>query len=285
MPNVVLTGLPRSGSTLTCHLLNRCADTVALHEPVPISELIRDHGPDALPEHIEAFYADTRRSLLDHRRAISKTVEGRVPDNTFGEKRGTDDKLRRSLASRGEVSFEGKELSPDFTLAIKHNAGFAAMLGRLKERFPCRGIVRHPLSVIASWNSVQLPVQQGYVPVGQSIDAALNERLQQIDDRTERQLYLLEWFFERFASVLGSESILRYEDLIASGGRALTLVTPSANALDEPLASKNKNPAYDPAQTLDLGERLLGRDGAFWSFYTRESVEEMLAPLRQPALG
>ena len=129
MPNVVLTGLPRSGSTLTCHLLNRCADTVALHEPVPISELVRDHGVDALPGHIAAFFADTRRSLLEHRRAISKTVEGRVPDNTFGEKRGADDKLRRSLASRGEVSFEGKDLSPDFTLAIKHNAGFAAMLG------------------------------------------------------------------------------------------------------------------------------------------------------------
>ena len=285
MPNVVLTGLPRSGSTLTCHLLNRCADTVALHEPVPISELVRDHGVDALPDHIAAFFDDTRRSLLEHRRAISKTVEGRVPDNTFGEKRGADDKLRRSLASRGEVSFEGKDLSPDFTLAIKHNAGFAAMLERLKERFPCRGIVRHPLSVIASWNSVQLPVQQGYVPVGQSIDAALDARLRQIDDRAERQFYLLEWFFERFANVLGADAVLRYEDLISSGGRALTLVAPSAQALDEPLASKNANSAYDPALMLSLGERLLGRDGAFWNFYTRESVEEMLAPLRQPALG
>ncbi len=285
MPNVVLTGLPRSGSTLTCHLLNRCADTVALHEPVPISELIRDHGVDALPDHVEAFYADTRRSLLDDRRAISKSVEGRVPDNTFGEKRGAEDKLRRSLASRGEVSFEGKDLSPNFTLAIKHNAGFAAMLGRLKERFPCRGIVRHPLSVLASWNSVQLPVQQGYIPVGQSIDAALNARLGQIDDRTERQLYILEWFFERFASVLGPELVLRYEDLIASGGRALALVTPAATALDEPLASKNTNSAYDFGQILGLGERLLGREGAFWSFYTRESVEEMLRPLREPALG
>jgi hypothetical protein len=32
--DVVLTGLPRSGTTLTCHLLNKLPDTVALHEPM-----------------------------------------------------------------------------------------------------------------------------------------------------------------------------------------------------------------------------------------------------------
>jgi hypothetical protein len=32
--NVVLTGLPRSGTTLVCRLLNKLPDTVALHEPL-----------------------------------------------------------------------------------------------------------------------------------------------------------------------------------------------------------------------------------------------------------
>lgn len=32
--NVVLTGLPRSGTTLACRLLNLLPDTVALHEPI-----------------------------------------------------------------------------------------------------------------------------------------------------------------------------------------------------------------------------------------------------------
>ena len=31
--NVVLTGLPRSGTTLACHLLNKLPDTVAVLEP------------------------------------------------------------------------------------------------------------------------------------------------------------------------------------------------------------------------------------------------------------
>ena len=277
MPDVILTGLPRSGSTLTCHLLNRCADTVALHEPIPMADLARDFTGEALVEQVARFYAETRRSLLENRRAVSKRVNGQVPDNTFGEARGGgSENLRRSLASHGEVSFEGKELSPKFLLAIKHNAGFAAMLEGLRERFACYGIVRNPLAVLASWNSVDLAVQQGHVPVGEQIDPSLRATLASIEDRTERQLYILEWFFERFGRLLPHASILRYEDMVASGGKALAAVTLQAEGLDEPLASKNKNPAYDGARTAELGRRLLGREGAFWEFYPRESVEEMI---------
>ena len=278
MPDVILTGLPRSGSTLTCHLLNRCDDTVALHEPMPMGELTREFAGGALVDEVARFYADTRRSLLENRRAVSKRVDGQVPDNTFGEARGGTENLRRSLASHGEVSFEGRELSPDFLLAIKHNAGFAAMLERLTPRFACIGIVRHPLAVLSSWNSVNLAVQQGHVPVGERIDAGLRTALESIDDRTERQFYVLEWFFERFARLLPRASILRYEDMIASGGKALAVVTPGAAKLDEPLASKNRNAAYDAARTAELGRMLLGRAGVFWEFYSRESVEEMLHP-------
>ena len=276
MPDVILTGLPRSGSTLTCHLLNRCADTIALHEPIPMADLARDFSGDALVAEVARFYADTRRLLLETRRAVSKRVDGRVPDNTFGEARGGSDNLRRSLASHGEVSFEGKELSPDFTLAIKHNAGFAAMLDGLQGRFACFGIVRNPLAVLASWNSVNLAVQQGHVPVGERIDVGLRDALASIDDRTERQLYVVEWFFERFGRLLPRASILRYEDMVSTGGKALAVVTPAAAGLAEPLASKNKNPAYDGGRVAELGRKLLGREGAFWEFYTRESVEEMM---------
>ncbi len=279
MPDVVLTGLPRSGSTLTCHLLNRCADTVALHEPIPMGELAQRGTADGLMQGVEQFYRDTRQSLLQERRALSKTVGGTVPDNTFGEARGGAENLRRSLASHGEVSFESKELSADFTLAIKHNAGFTALLERLVQQFPCYGIVRHPLAVLSSWNSVNLPVQQGHVPVGEKIDAGLRHALERLEDRHERQLYILEWFFERFARLLPRAAILRYEDVVASGGRALEPVTTAAGSLDEPLQSKNSNAAYDVGQMRVIGEKLLGREGAFWEFYTKESVLAMLGSL------
>lgn len=276
MPDVVLTGLPRSGSTLTCFLLNRCADTVALHEPLPIPQLAREHGREAVLDHILDFYAETRHSLLTERRAFSKAVDGQVPDNPFPAGAAENGELRQSRVKRAEIRFDDKELSPDFTLAVKQNAGFTVLLERLVTRLPCFGIIRHPLATLASWNSVDIPVQGGRLLAAERIDPTIGAALDRIEDRLERQLYILEWFFERFARLLPRERILRYEDTIASGGRTLRVVTPHAEELGEPLKSKNFNAAYDRDTMRELGRRLRGRAGTFWEFYSRESVEEML---------
>jgi hypothetical protein len=43
--NILITGTPRSGTTLPCHLLNELPDTVALHEPMKVKEFsgLTDH--------------------------------------------------------------------------------------------------------------------------------------------------------------------------------------------------------------------------------------------------
>src|SRR5215213_2301338 len=52
--------------------------------------------------------------------------------------------------------------------------------------------------------------------------------------------------------------------LVASGGRALSVINPEAIRLDEPLQSRNSNPLYDPEGMLCIGERLLKSEGAYW---------------------
>jgi hypothetical protein len=49
--------------------------------------------------------------------------------------------------------------------------------------------------------------------------------------------------------------------------------------LDEPLLSRNLKPLYDREDMLRIGERLLASEGAYWRFYSRESVEDLLADL------
>ena len=46
MRNVLVTGTPRSGTTLICSLVNKLPDTVALHEPMNVWEFAdcRDGG-------------------------------------------------------------------------------------------------------------------------------------------------------------------------------------------------------------------------------------------------
>src|SRR5205085_10069151 len=81
MRNVLITGTPRSGTTLVCSLLNKLPDTVALHEPMNVFEFVGQSGED-VAKMIENFCAEARKSLHEHKFAVSKHVGGKVRDNS-----------------------------------------------------------------------------------------------------------------------------------------------------------------------------------------------------------
>lgn len=270
---VLLTGPPRSSTTLTCHLLNRLPDTVALHEPMKVEELAKAGSPDRALRVIDRFLRDTRRSLLEQGLAPTKHVAGRVPDNPFDDTRN-ETGLRKDLTERGLAHFE-KPLTDDFLLVVKHPAVFAGMLPHLGD-YPVFAAVRNPLSVLCSWNTIDRPVYQGRVPAAEGVDAELKRTLDGIPERLDRQLYLLDWFFARFQDGLPPERILRYEDTVESGGRNLAVLTPRAAELDEELESRNQNKSYGPELMKTLSERLLASEGAYWKLYEREWVRELI---------
>jgi hypothetical protein len=70
--------------------------------------------------------------------------------------------------------------------------------------------------------------------------------------------------------------VIRYEEMIASGGASLSVIRTAAESLNESLPSRNLNPLYDRKEMCILGRRLLNSEGAYWTFYTRESVEKLL---------
>lgn len=59
--NVVLTGLPRSGTTLVCYLLNKLPDTVALSEAFTLRRSIKLQGEEALCDRLERFFSRMQR--------------------------------------------------------------------------------------------------------------------------------------------------------------------------------------------------------------------------------
>ena len=292
MSNALLTGLPRSGTTISCELLNKLPDTVALDEPMPRRQLMGFPPPSLLERvahrlgshrspavsrgaaarNIGEFLASTRRSLLEEGVATSKHVDGQV----FGGKVAdstTSDGLRQRLAAKGSIQI-AKKLEPDFTLVVKHNASFTALLDELVDH-RVYAIVRNPLATLLSWQSVPFPIRDGHVPYGENLDPTLAAGLAALDDPVERQLHVLGWFFGRFDTLLPKEAVVRYEDVVSSGGQALAVVTPAAANLGEPL--ENRNRAAATPETRELAARLLDRDGAHWNFYSRESVEALVA--------
>ncbi len=274
--DVLLTGLPRSGTTLTCHLLGKLPDTVALHEPMDFHRFTPERGHDLVCRDIARFCRKQRRSIRERGVAVSKHREGRVPDNPVGEQRDEAGKRTNRGMEKGEIRVS-KPLPDDFMLVVKHNSSFTAVLDALAERFRVWCIVRNPLAVLGSWNSIALHVGRGHVPAAERLDPSLARALAGMDDVVERQIHILSWFFGRYRAIVPPERVLRYEDVVESGGRALSVVNPLAAELAEPLESRNRNRLYDDAAVRAMARRLLETDGPYWHFYGRESVEELTA--------
>src|SRR3954464_4424531 len=282
MRNVLITGTPRSGTTLLCSLLNKLPNMVALHEPMNVWQFPKCPDAPAIADVIERFCADTRKSLLENGVAVSKHVGGLIPDNVAADqvnRSGT--RLRHT--EHGPVRI-AKPLTNKFALAIKHPVAFTALLPTLSKRFEIVAIVRNPLSMLASWNSLAwLNVRNGHAPIGEKLDPDLQRDLAAESDVFERQIHILEWFYSRFRKFLPNSAIIKYEDLIESQGRNLSPFFPEAAQLNESLVSKNVNKFYDKAVMQELGEKLLRRSGVIWDFYEKRDVESLLEQVNSGA--
>ncbi len=277
--NVLITGIPRSGTTLVCSLLNKLPDVVALHEPMDVWDFAKCRDATELAAAIENFCADARRSLREQGFAISKHVGGEIRDNSAADAADqSGPRVRRT--EHGKI-FIDKPLGEDFTLAIKHPLAFTALLESLSSHFECFAVIRNPLATLASWNSLDwLKVKKGHAPIAEKLDRDLADKLAAESDAIERQIQILEWSYDRYRRYLAERAMLKYEDLIATRARALAKFFPTATELDEDLVSKNLNKHYDRALMTDLGMRLLKREGTIWNFYSKRDVENLLGEVR-----
>jgi hypothetical protein len=278
--DVLVTGIPRSGTTLSCHLLNKLPDVVALHEPMDVSRFFGVTDADEVRGIVERWCAETRRSVLERGVAPSKQVGGKVPDNPVGAEIGASG-ARRRIVTKGEVTID-RPVTADFTLVVKHPALFTVLVEALAPRFPMIAIVRNPLPVLCSWNSVELHIRDGRVPATERLVPGLAEALERLPDATARQLHLVNWYFERYARLFDRSRIVRYEDLVATRGKALAALVPAAASLDEPLASRNRSELYSPETMRRLADRLLADrssdgGGAWRRFYAPADVEALLS--------
>jgi hypothetical protein len=271
--DIILTGIPRSGTTLTCMLLNRLPQCVALHEPMSPASLAELDFPRGYLAEIADFFSRQRTSLLAAGTATSKARDGSVPDNPYGAARDGDGRRFSNVNGR-EVRFD-KRLEPGFRLVVKHPGMFTATLGTLATRYPCYALVRNPLASLLSWQSIRAPVQDGRVPAAEGFDAELKADLDAEPDRIERQLIILRRSFDRYAELLPKERVIRYEELVASGGRALSVIDSDAAHFCETLENRNANSLYDAELVRRLAGRLLADESIYASFYRAADVAEL----------
>lgn len=278
----LLSGIPRSGSSLCCRLAGDLPDTVALSEPVRRDTFDKVGTRHEARARIEEFAAQARSRILVDRRAPSVQVDGRLDDNTV-DSSPPQAGLRQRQGRQGEIEVH-KPLSDNFTLLIKHNALFAALQSELAASFDCLALVRNPLAVLASWQTVNLPVHQGRIPAGEQFDGELQRVLAREPDVLRRQVAVLNWFFAAYRAHVSRENIIRYEDLVSSGGLVLFRLIGRAAAPPVPLENRNASLLYRGVALDTLMAALMQESGAWSEFYAAADCEQVADVIRSGPL-
>lgn len=275
---ILLTGLPRAGTTLCCHILNAYPNVLALHEPLTPSDFDPALGRTAAVTQIANFAQQSRASAWFDGVVVSRQKDGKVPENPVAQAMGGDG-LRPMDVSLGQMDVHHQLHDEHFTLVIKHNALFTALLPELTNALPVYGIVRNPLAVLASWNQVDLPVNQGHLPAGEMFDPALKAQLAQIGDRLQRQLHILEWFCRQYADHLAGR-ILRYEDFVINPHTVGDLLQLSSRFPVSEKQRSSRNAGYDLAQMEVFYQHLRGYGDAIRHFYPPTQLDELMDSIR-----
>lgn len=271
MRNVLITGLPRSGTTMVCQLLNKIPNVVALHEPMDLGRFF-SLGHSDIVSGIADFFSDQRSQIISSGTARSKSKGGAVPSNSLSDI--VIDGKRPNILDGRQILVQNVDRT-EFDLFIKHPSFFSSLLPVLEAHFECYACIRNPLSVLLSWTNANMAVTEGRAPAAEKMDKELEGRLNDTPGRLDRQLILLDFFFSRYA-LSKSTKIVRYEDVVASGGKALSALHPMAMELSENLSSRNSRNITSEQEFEILTNRLLESDNACWQFYSRASVVNLL---------
>jgi len=270
--NIVLAAIPRSGSTLSCHLLNQYDNCLAMIEPLDMAAFSALCDSTERIAFLADFFKQTRNQIRTSGKVPMMTLANGAT-NTFASS-GLQGRSSSITGTRWEKPEQ--LISDDFTLIIKHPNAFSALIGELKSAFFCYALVRNPLAIIASWNTLDHPLRDGHAPMAEVFNTHLQLSLEETDSSMKRQLLLLDWYFRRFRQALKPDRILRYEDIIATGGAALSVISGAHTPVDIELTSHNQNGLYDDAQSINTALALLDdRDNACWHFYSRNEVEQL----------
>jgi hypothetical protein len=135
--NAIITGIPRSGTSYLCRLLDFVEDTVVINEPDKIIWVTSD---SLKLWRVGAYYNILRNKINSGKPIQNKTHNGIIIEDTS--------KMDNSSYSVVKVS------STDFILIIKNTLAYLAVLPQIIENYPEMPIIaciRNPIDTISSW--------------------------------------------------------------------------------------------------------------------------------------
>jgi hypothetical protein len=206
--DIVITGIPRSGTTLLSALLNNPPSSVSIGEPRWHGKRVRDLNGDAeaFADWLQADFQDVRNKI-ENGQAIEtrEALDGGILTNY---RAGNEKNFR--FAHKTFV------VEPKFVLAMKSPVLYTAVLPSLIARgHSVIAIIRNPVATLLSWASVPFPISRGRLPAGERYWPELAAITGSTRPVLERQAMIWELFARRYVESKSAISLLRYEDLVA----------------------------------------------------------------------
>lgn len=269
--NIILAGIPRSGTSFVCSLLNKIDGVLALVEPLDMSAFSACKNQHERHIFLSNYFECSRKSILTQKKINALDFDSE--SNTFVN----DASQGRKTTIKGFKSLNvNKNLGSDFIFVIKHPNAFSALLNELCANWRCFAVVRNPVSVIASWSSLDHPLSQGRAPMAEFFDAELKRKLDSTKNTLVRQVHLINWYFECYHRLLSPSQIIFYESVVKTSGKSLANMVPAAHLLSENISSMNNNKIYG-LETMSEIAKLLQDCGGYWTkFYTASDINKLL---------
>ena len=212
--NIIITGIPRSGTTLAAAIIDSQENSICLNEPD------WHHASPALDASefaravIDDFSALRGRLLAGEAVPDRRNKDGNAITNYYDNEGKQIFKIQQRQCSN---------LSANFTLAIKHNGPYLAVLPELIKLQACEifAVIRHPLPIIRSWRRLNLPISRGEMPNATAYWPELRELVKEQIPLLQKQAKILELIFCHLLNYQKQLKLIRYEEMITANSNIL----------------------------------------------------------------
>ncbi|WHY78260.1 sulfotransferase [Neobacillus sp. WH10] len=211
--DVIMTGIPRGGTTLSAALLDSLKNAVCLSEPRWQSKWFKNiKDVNRVTECVMNDYKNIRRRIIENKPIMDTRNEDGTPLTNYYSKRRYG--RRVSVRKHGAFTFEIE--NENFLLGMKHNEHYTGILPQLLETdvFSIIAIVRHPVPTILSWKSLNLYISNGRMPYAEPFWKELREITCSSDKSLLTFVKIYDLFCQRYLSFSNEIHLLKYEDII-----------------------------------------------------------------------
>lgn len=260
--DILITGIPRSGTTLLTSLLSKQTECVAFSEPEWM-KTIRAKSATCLDfvHHFDHQRAKIRSQISRGQPIavkVSRFNEG-LPENYYHR-----NNQGQVLVDKEEQLVTFPQSYSEQPFVFKANAQFTACLKPLINTADTQliAVIRNPIATIMSWRSLDLPISKGHVKVAEKYSSDFHQHVTCNDDLLIKQVQIIDWFFHQYLTFINQIKLVKYEDLVANTNSVISSITGNSDVSCKKLSSQNNNRSYNHRES-DLIKSALIKHGTY----------------------